>query len=398
MRKSKLNILRIVYDWPDENVITTGLSPAPYGLSIAQAKLGHKVYVLCGNLNGKNLKSKKFSYTLNNGQIKVYNLPRGLKHFGPFLTTSFFVLPYYFYLKTTKKIDLVHNQGHLGVWFLLYKFLFGWVDKTPVLGHFHITAKGRELSLKKGGIHLDFFTKFFEYPIHKFSDNLSKYVCPQVVVVSQNIKQELVTLYGFLPNRVHLLESAVDTSIFKKEGKKVDFGFSKDSKILLNLGRLSSRKNIHLIVESLKYLPNNFKLVLVGPWDKEYKLKVDSLIKKEKLEDRIKYLGVVSTFKSSSYFRSADIFVLPSSYEGLPKVVIESLASGLKVVASGFKMKKDVPNLYYLKNLNSQELAKKILDVDKKANKYKETFSIISKYYSYDSKAQELEEIYAKML
>ncbi|HHH14106.1 MAG TPA: glycosyltransferase, partial [candidate division WWE3 bacterium] len=102
--------------------------------------------------------------------------------------------------------------------------------------------------------------------------------------------------------------------------------------------------------------------------------------------------------KSSSYFRSADIFVLASSYEGLPKVVIESLASGLKVVASGFKMKKDVPNLYYLKNLNSQELAKKILDVDKKANKYKETFSIISKYYSYDSKAQELEEIYAKML
>ena len=49
-----MNILRIVYDWPDENVITVGLAPGPYEMSKAQSKLGHNVFVLCGNLNGKN--------------------------------------------------------------------------------------------------------------------------------------------------------------------------------------------------------------------------------------------------------------------------------------------------------------------------------------------------------
>src|SRR3989344_3395987 len=99
-----MNILRIVYDWPGKNVITEGLAPAPYGLSIAQARAGNKVYVLCGNLNGKNLKQGKFHYTLEDGKIEVYNLPRALNHLGPFLSTSVAVLPYYFYLKTTKKI------------------------------------------------------------------------------------------------------------------------------------------------------------------------------------------------------------------------------------------------------------------------------------------------------
>ena len=50
-----MNILRIVYDWPDENVITEGLAPAPYELSLSQTRLNNTVYVLCGNLNGKNL-------------------------------------------------------------------------------------------------------------------------------------------------------------------------------------------------------------------------------------------------------------------------------------------------------------------------------------------------------
>src|SRR3990167_5804903 len=138
-----MNILRIVYDWPDENVITEGLAPAPYELSISQTKLSHEIYVLCGNLNGKNIKAGKFGYQLENGKVTVINLPRGLKDFGPFLTTSPSALIAYLALKIMGKIDLVHNHGHMGLCFLIYKYLFGWLDRTPVVGHFHNTARGR---------------------------------------------------------------------------------------------------------------------------------------------------------------------------------------------------------------------------------------------------------------
>ncbi len=399
MVKNKLNILRIVYDWYEEGVNTQGLAPAPYNLSVAQAKLGHKIFVFCGNLTGKAVINKRFFYTLEQGRIVVYNLPRALFKFGPFLTTSIFVPFYYFYLKITKKLDLVHNHGHLGVYFLLYKFLFGWVDKTPVLGHFHITAKGREQALVNQGTKLDFFTKYFEYPIHKLSDYLSKYVCNEVVVVSKDLKNELVNLYGFNPSKIKILESAVDTFYFKKDGPKVNLGFNKNSKIILNVGRLSKRKNIHLIVESLKYLPSNYKLVLIGSWESDsYKTKVESIIKHNHLQKRIKYLGSIPNSKISAYFRSCDFFVLPSSYEGLPKVVLEALSSGLKVVASGFSMQHNVSNIYYIKNLNSKNIANTLLKIDKLPNRYKSTFKIIDKYYSWNSKAQELNSIYAKIL
>ena len=39
-----MNILRIVYEWPPP---WDGLAPAPYEVTAAQARLGHKIDVIC---------------------------------------------------------------------------------------------------------------------------------------------------------------------------------------------------------------------------------------------------------------------------------------------------------------------------------------------------------------
>jgi len=121
-----MKILRIIYDFADKNVAAKGLGPGPYELSVAQGnRKDYEVFVLTGNLNGKNLKEFRFHYDLCNGKVHVYNLPRALWKFGPFLTSSVLVLPYYLFLKIFKHIDVVHNQQQMGVWFLLYKKVFG---------------------------------------------------------------------------------------------------------------------------------------------------------------------------------------------------------------------------------------------------------------------------------
>ena len=394
-----MNILRIVYDWPDENVITEGLAPAPYELSISQTKLGHKIYVLCGNLNGKNIKSSKFHYTLENGKIEVFNLPRAINKLGPFLSTSIFVLPYYFYLKVSKKIDLIHNQGHLGVWLLLYKYIFAFIDKTPVLGHIHITAKGREQKILEQGKPIDFWTKYFEYPIHAFSDYLTGSVCKEIVTVGIENIGELNKLYGIDKSKIHLLESGVDTKRFSRKGGEVfEIGFEKGSTVLGNIGRLSKRKNIDVIVESLTFLPEKYKLVLWGKWDSGFESEVQKIIDQKKLASRVKYLGPVSYFFVDKAYRAIDIFLLPSSYEGLPKVVIEALSTGCKAIASGFSMDKDVPNMYFLDKIDPKTLADLILRVSKNPDEYEGARKIIEKYYSWDSKAHDLEKIYAKII
>lgn len=389
-----MNILRIIYDWPDANNITEGLAPAPYELSLAQAKLGHKIYVLCGNLNGKNLKSGRFVYSLAESNIVVYNLPRGLRHFGPFLSTSLFVFPYYIYLKFVHGIDLIHNHGHMGLWFLIYKWLFGWVDKTPLVAHYHNTAKGRERNLVESGGEVPFWPKYFEYPLHKLSDYLNANLSNKIIAVAGNLKDEIIEFYRIDSTKIEVVESGVDTSRFTKDGDKVKFGFSEDSKYLLNIGRLSKRKNIDVIVESLSLLPVEYKLILCGTWDADYKKVVDKLIEKHKLKDRIKYIGNLSYFETDKYYRSADIFVLPSSYEGLPKVILEALSSGCKVIASGFDIENNMPDLYFLGEISSRELAAKIKEVEASSAKYNETRQIISKNYSWDSRAQKVEHAY----
>lgn len=389
-----MNILRIIYDFVDENNITEGLAPAPYELSLAQAKLGHKVYVLCGNLNKKNILAKKFKYELASGGVVVYNLPRGLRGFGPFLTTSVFVLPYYFYLRVFKKITLVHNHQHMGLWFLIYKRIFGFIDKIPVVSQIHITAKGREQIFKEKKDKVPFLTKNVEHRLHKFSDFLQTKVANKLVVVAEDVKQELINYYNVPPSKITIVESGVNTDRYKKQGDSLKTGFTKDSIVLGNIGRLSKRKGIHLILKALTVLPENYKFALWGEWDKDYQKELSELIKKSNLKHRVQYFGKVSYFDVDKAFRAVDIFLLPSSYEGLPKVVLEALACGNKVIASGFKIKLIVDNLYFLQSLDVNHLIKEIKKVNSSPNKYESTRRVIEENYSWNTKAKEVDKVY----
>ena len=394
MEGKKLKILRIIYDFADENVQTEGLSPGPYELTIAQGKNpNYKIYVLTGNLNGKNIKAGKFKYTLCDGRVVVYNLPRAIWKFGPFISSSVFVMPYYFYLRIFKGIDVVHNHQQMGVWFLLHKYLFGWLDKIPVIHTNHGSIKGREESALNKGEKFNFMTKYFEYPIWKLSDWLSVKVANTIIAVSEDLVRETKKYYNPKQKMV-VIENSVSIDRFKKEGEKVDYGFEKHSKLLLNIGRLSKRKGIEELVESLVYLPKEFKLALIGIWEPGYGEVVNKKIKDLGLEKRAKYFGKVSNFKAPAYFRSADIFVLPSDHEGLPKVAIEALASGNKLVGTGFKLSHEVPGILYLNEKTPKSIAKGILQMDKSDDFYIRTREIIEKHYSWDAKAKDIEAIY----
>jgi glycosyltransferase involved in cell wall biosynthesis len=52
------------------------------------------------------------------------------------------------------------------------------------------------------------------------------------------------------------------------------------------------------------------------------------------LTDRVTFAGSVPQARLADYYRAADLLVLASSHEGLPNVVLESLASGTPVVAT----------------------------------------------------------------
>ncbi len=393
-----MNILRIIYDFADLSVNSDGLSPGPYELTIAQGNYkDNKIFVLTGNLNGKNLKQKKFVYTLCNRNVVVYNLPRAIKGFGPFLTSSLFVLPFYFYIKIRYGIDIIHNHQQMGIWLLLYKKLFGFIDKTPLIHTNHGPILIRERKIKEQNTHQSFLAKYFEYPLHKLSDKLSMNVSDAVIAVSTNVKEELESNYKTsVP--IYVVENGVNIAKFTNKGLVADLGFSKDSVIICNGGRLSKRKNIDLLVESLTHLDSKYVLALWGSWDSSLELKVKEIIKTNKLENRIKFLGSISYWEIDKYYRACEIFVLPSIHEGLPKVVLESLSCGNKVIASGFHLDHSIPNLEYLDEIQPEYIAEKIKMVYKRSNNYECTKEIIDKFYSWNTKVQEIDKIYKKYI
>ena len=449
-----MNILRLVYEWPPP---WDGLTPGPYELTRAQLKLGHKVVVFCGGrfrglgrakeAPGDSPKSgfktdPKAGLFSSPGSLGVYRFPRALKRFSIFLTTAPAVLLGYLWLRLTGRgPDLVHGHGHITLWFNLYKLLFGWLDKMPYVLHLHITAAGREKSRrgkefgsKASGISsknyqnlalepnfgelpnsLDFWTKYFEWPLHKFSDWLGVRVADRVVCVSSRVRDEAIEFYGADSKKLVVIENGVNTTLFTPlrhsegvvatEESPSERSFAPPSRAqdddlgpgfdLLYVGALQPRKNAHLLIRAFRFLPDDYHLTIVGRGDEEYEDKLRHLVRELRLKGRVKFEGYVEYPQLPSFYQRASIFVLPSSYEGMPKVVLEALACGVPVLASGFDAQNPIGGLEFVKNLDPESLAKRIQEVLDSVVEV--DVSKVAEFYSWDREAQELEDMYQSL-
>ena len=62
--------------------------------------------------------------------------------------------------------------------------------------------------------------------------------------------------------------------------------------------------------------------------------KFKSIAKKSNISSRVHFFGHKSGSELVNYYRSADIFVLPSIYDNFPNVILEAMAMHLPVVAT----------------------------------------------------------------
>lgn len=103
--------------------------------------------------------------------------------------------------------------------------------------------------------------------------------------------------------------------------------------MLLNVGRLSRQKNQDYIIKLMPKIVEKcptakFVIVGGGELEKDYLRLIEEL----KLSENVILLGQKSNI--SEYYQAADLFLFPSSFEGLGLVLIEAQAAGLKCLAS----------------------------------------------------------------
>ena len=104
----------------------------------------------------------------------------------------------------------------------------------------------------------------------------------------------------------------------------------KNNDIVLGLvGRFNRQKNQGFLINVIKYLGKNYKLMLVGTGYKFNEIK--NAVNNKKLSNVI-LIGEVNNVRS--YLFAMDYFVMPSLFEGLPFSLIEAQAAGLPCLVS----------------------------------------------------------------
>jgi len=120
--------------------------------------------------------------------------------------------------------------------------------------------------------------------------------------------------------------------ILSNNSLKVEKFSENESSRVVYLGNLLPHKNPLQLVKSLEFL-DNVELVIIGSGKEETKIK--EYVLKHHLAEKVKLENTLTDSEVSEYFNSADLFCMPSEYEGFGLVYLEALDHGLPIVGYG---------------------------------------------------------------
>lgn len=121
-----------------------------------------------------------------------------------------------------------------------------------------------------------------------------------------------------------------------------------DARWLLYVGSDMPRKGADIAVESLEHLDADVRLALVGFATPDFQQTLEATIQRLGLRERVSFLGHLKDELLPDAYRAADLFVIPSRWEGtqMTVAVMEALATNVPVVASRAGASRELLNGY----------------------------------------------------
>lgn len=264
-----------------------------------------------------------------------------------------------------EEVELMREQGKHVITAHLHRSLNP-IRLTQSLWTLHKAIKDTDYNV----VHLHFgipglvgrFLAYFDrkrtyiYQSHGYSiaDNTSKLSKALFLVVEKLLKHsvpyslfqlkgdiELAQQYKLLDEKqIVYLGNGVDMQCFKphalsepKEDRIIRFGM---------VARFEPIKNQALLIDAAAYLRahcNNFKIYLIGQGD--LKEQAQAHINRLDLDKHIEIKPY--THDMPSFYQSIDVGVLTSFAEGIPRALIEPMASGKPVIATDVKGSREAP-------------------------------------------------------
>jgi glycosyltransferase involved in cell wall biosynthesis len=221
----------------------------------------------------------------------------------------------------------------------------------------------------------------------------------KVISVSNKIKDYYKEKYDkdivFIPNGVDIVKPMPINNLKK-------FSLKKDNYILF-LSRIVPEKGIHFLIQAFKGIDTNLKLVIVGDatHTEKYLEEVKALVKDDK---RIIFTGPLYDNDKIEAFSNARFFVLPSTIEGMPIVLLEAMSFGTCPLVSNIKENMEViKNLgFSFKTKDIKDLRKQLIFMIKHQNEVKKQGKLcklmVQKDYQWKNIAKKTFEVYNEVL
>ena len=306
----------------------------------------------------------------------------------------------------TKQFKLWFNNGpffyanyniRLFFFLLFTKTDYLWSNDLDTLLANHLIAKWKNKKLI-----FDSHEYFTEVPelvnrpkIKRFWKRIERKILPQlkhVLTVSQSIADLYKKEYGI---DVKLLKNVPELQKTKFEAPSLKI---ENNKVIIYQGSVNVNRGIEYMVKSMHYIDNAL-LYILGKGD--ISNKIASLIKSEKLEDKVKMLGEIPYEKLHCYTKQADLGLSLEEDKGLnyrfalPNKLFNYINNQVPVLVSDLPEMKNLVTHYQvgeiIDNHNPEKIAAKIktmLDNQSQLMVYKNNCEKASKDLNWDKEKQ----------
>tara|TARA_B100000886_G_scaffold340441_1_gene310017 strand:- start:8193 stop:9287 length:1095 start_codon:yes stop_codon:yes gene_type:complete len=213
------------------------------------------------------------------------------------------------------------------------------------------------LYIHRGDLNTDYFGSFYKKILIGLIIKLSyNVIFLSSSFIDKKISKRNKNKFIVIPNALNKSDTKKSKKLFNK---KVKIGLDSHKKILklIYCGNIQSQKGIHEIIKSVKLVNEKhkdlrFTLDIYGMCFEEF----------EYVPDLIEYKGILTYKNRLEIMHQYDLLVIASKSEGMPMILIESLAIGLPFITTKVGAIPELigPNYPYICKSNYKSIMKNI--------------------------------------
>jgi glycosyltransferase involved in cell wall biosynthesis len=160
----------------------------------------------------------------------------------------------------------------------------------------------------------------------------------RVIAVSQQVRSDLVDKVGIPAEHITIINNGIDVKPFLNN-KPAYLSNRAGSIQFLCCGPLLENKGFHIAIQAFRKLIDRqsgfeMNMKIVGSGHPNYEKKLHDLVDSLGVSDKIEFVPWVPREEIPQLLMDADIFIFPSRFEAMSRMLQEAMVSGLAVIAS----------------------------------------------------------------